>query len=289
MKPVIVLLHGFGFSSQVLKPLYKQLLQDKDYEVMCIDLPGYETSCEAPRETSGARTQHSVRDYKKSNPITLSQTKKNANQKLSEITHTILSQAPEQACYLGWSLGGLIAQYIAIHHPNRIQACINFNSSPCFAAKDDWPGIAPDRLSQFSQLAADNPQVLLRRFAGLQAPLNDREQQRRVKQLIFQDPIPSSNTLLTQLELLATIDLRDSIKHIQCPLHYIFAEHDRIVPIAAADKIKSYLPADSQQIGIIQLPDTHHLWFWPDATQAYNIIQQLFCNPARSSLKTVTI
>ncbi|VFS85722.1 Pimelyl-[acyl-carrier protein] methyl ester esterase [Raoultella planticola] len=60
---------------------------------------------------------------------------------LEEMAQQVLSQAPEQAIWLGWSLGGLVASQIALQHPGRVQALVTVASSPCFGADGDWPGI----------------------------------------------------------------------------------------------------------------------------------------------------
>lgn len=56
------------------------------------------------------------------------------------MAEAVLQQAPDKAIWLGWSLGGLVASQIALTHPERVQALVTVASSPCFSARDEWPG-----------------------------------------------------------------------------------------------------------------------------------------------------
>ena len=67
------------------------------------------------------------------------------------MAEVVLRQAPDKAIWLGWSLGGLVASQIALTHPERVLALVTVASSPCFSARDEWPGIKPDVLAGFQQ------------------------------------------------------------------------------------------------------------------------------------------
>ena len=70
---------------------------------------------------------------------------------LADMAEVVLRQAPDKAIWLGWSLGGLVASQIALTHPERVLALVTVASSPCFSARDEWPGIKPDVLAGFQQ------------------------------------------------------------------------------------------------------------------------------------------
>ncbi len=59
---------------------------------------------------------------------------------LADMAEAVLQQAPDKAIWLGWSLGGLVASQIVLTHPERVQALVTVASSPCFSARDEWPG-----------------------------------------------------------------------------------------------------------------------------------------------------
>lgn len=84
---------------------------------------------------------------------------------LEQMTEIVLAAAPPQAWWLGWSLGGLVASQAALMQPQRVKGLITVASSPCFAARDEWPGIRPDVLSGFQhQLSLDFQRTVERVF-----------------------------------------------------------------------------------------------------------------------------
>ncbi len=87
---------------------------------------------------------------------------------LADMAEVVLRQAPDKAIWLGWSLGGLVASQIALTHPERVQALVTVASSPCFSARDEWPGIKPDVLAGFQQQLSDDFQRTVERFPALQ-------------------------------------------------------------------------------------------------------------------------
>lgn len=132
----LVLLHGWGLNAQVWDCITPQLASH--FTLHLVDLPGYGRS-----GGFGAMS-------------------------LEAMAQRVLEQAPPQAVWLGWSLGGLVASQVAIMRPERVQALVTVASSPCFAARDDWPGIKPEVLAGFQQQLSDDFQRTVERFLALQ-------------------------------------------------------------------------------------------------------------------------
>ena len=99
----LVLLHGWGMNGAVWQQSVEALRHH--YRVHVVDLPGFGLSHQRHFST------------------------------LADLTAQVLEDAPEKAIWLGWSLGGLVACHIALHHPERAQGLITVASSPCFAEK----------------------------------------------------------------------------------------------------------------------------------------------------------
>ncbi|VEB52926.1 Biotin synthesis protein BioH [Salmonella enterica subsp. enterica] len=85
---------------------------------------------------------------------------------LEEMTAQVAKNAPDQAIWLGWSLGGLVASQMALTHPERVQALVTVASSPCFSAREGWPGIKPEILGGFQQQLSDDFQRTGGAFSG---------------------------------------------------------------------------------------------------------------------------
>src|ERR1700676_4457936 len=91
--PPLVLLHGWGWHSGIWQPLLPELA--KYYQITMIDLPG---------------CGHSVLLSDSYN--------------LEILATQLLQVAPPLATWLGWSLGGLIAMWMALHYPARVNKLI---------------------------------------------------------------------------------------------------------------------------------------------------------------------
>lgn len=64
-------------------------------------------------------------------------------------------------------LGGLVANQITLRHPERVQALITVASSPCFSAREAWPGIKPEVLAGFQHQLSEDFQRTVERFLGV--------------------------------------------------------------------------------------------------------------------------
>jgi pimeloyl-[acyl-carrier protein] methyl ester esterase len=85
----LILLHGWGWHSGIWQPLIPQLA---DYfELFLIDLPGF-------GKNASFDTSYDI----------------------EAIANQLFQVVPEQATWLGWSLGGMIAWWVALHHPTKV-------------------------------------------------------------------------------------------------------------------------------------------------------------------------
>lgn len=141
---------------------------------------------------------------------------------------------PAQFSVIGWSLGGLYATELALRYPGRIQSLINISSSPCFIKKESWPGIEGTVFQQFNEkLRADN-QGTLEEFMRLQS--------RGVKAQYFRHKPLSISGLDQGLKMIETLDLREKIKALTCPIHYIQGRLDAIIPATLSETMKRTHP-----------------------------------------------
>lgn len=240
-KKNIILLHGWGFHSGVWEPFLPLL--EKHYHTTCIDLPGFGKT-PLPNKT-----------------LTLDLLVKN-----------VLSTAPDKAIYLGWSMGGLVATKIAIDHPQRIEKLITISNTPKFLATNDWPGTSPKVLEKFATLLKKDRQTTLEQFATLQFQNSNTDQSviKQLKALITNTTQPELRALTDGLTILKETDLRNKLKHIQCPQRYLFGQHDTIVPVAVAEKIKDL----THHASIKVIPKTSHAAFLSQPKQCLDLIQE---------------
>ncbi|MCB1827427.1 MAG: alpha/beta fold hydrolase, partial [Coxiellaceae bacterium] len=151
---------------------------------------------------------------------------------LETITQHVLKNTPEKAFYLGWSLGGLIAMNIAIHHPEKISKLVTIASTPKFIASDNWPGMSNALLEKFYESLKTDYKKTLQQFIALQfyGSQTDRTVIQTLKKQLSNNEPPSVTMLSDTLDILKKTDLRNELKKITCPQFYLFGRYDTLVP-----------------------------------------------------------
>ncbi|EKN4767257.1 TPA: pimeloyl-ACP methyl ester esterase BioH [Yersinia enterocolitica] len=208
----LVLLHGWGLNAGVWHCIIDRLAPH--FRLHLVDLPGYGRSTEF-----GAMS-------------------------LSEMAEIVLQQAPQQAIWLGWSMGGLVASQIALSHPERVRALITVSSSPCFTAHDEWPGIRPEVLAGFQQQLSEDFQRTVERFLALQTLGTEsaRQDARLLKAVVLQHQMPEVAVLTGGLDILRTADLREELADCSLPFLRIYGYLDGLVPRKVAALLDSQWP-----------------------------------------------
>jgi pimeloyl-[acyl-carrier protein] methyl ester esterase len=146
---------------------------------------------------------------------------------------------------LGWSLGGLVAQRIALNQPDRIRRLVLVSSTPSFVSKPDWQaGVDPANFNTFAQnVNADYKHAILQ-FLTLQC-MKSNDARATIKQLrasFETKPTPTQTTLQRALHVLLESDLREEIPNIRKPTLLIHGDRDTLAPVQAAHWMMQQLP-----------------------------------------------
>ncbi len=212
----LILIHGWGMNGAVWQHIAKKL--STHFCVHIVDLPGYGYSADCRADN------------------------------LEDIVSLLLEKAPERAVWVGWSLGGVIAAYIALKHAKRVSKLITVASSPKFAADKPWVGIKPQVLDAFSQQLAQDCSGTIERFMALQT-LGSPSAKEDVKQLrdaVLSRPQPHYDALCAGLDILKHTDLREAIKHISVPLLSLYGRLDGLVPVKISAQVAASVPQSQQ-------------------------------------------
>lgn len=214
----LVLLHGWGWHSGIWQPLLPYLAEK--FQLFLIDLPGFGKS-----------------------PLG------NFRYQEAEIADLLLAHVPEKAHWLGWSLGGMIAWNIALHHPERVNSLITVASSPKFLHADNWPGVDTLVLKNFSDLLLQDQHKTLHDFLELQlrGSANKHELLPELKQ-IFSNTKFSPDALQMSLQLLQKMDLRAQLNKLSVPSLHLFGSHDTLVPTDVAALIAPQLQSGKCEV-----------------------------------------
>jgi malonyl-CoA O-methyltransferase len=188
----------------------------------------------------------------------------------------LLSRLPPKFTLMGWSLGGMLATVLTAHFPDRISHLITLATNVKFVAQDNWAQAMPAKIfSTFVDSFAANPEVTLKRFAGLMAK-GDRQERPLLKQLknltakswaTNNDEQPERILWQKNLQLLGFLDNQSLFSELRVKGLHLFGAGDNLVPNSAAETIKR-LNA-TQKIAV--LPEVGHAFFFsePMATMGY--------------------
>lgn len=232
--PHLTLIHGWGAESRVWEDWAREYLSPY-YSITLIDLPGFGESPEI------ATTETLQEDW----------------------LQAIESGLPEKTHLLGWSLGGLISQQIALRNPEKIESLICLASTPRFTQNDGWKhSISPQIIHDFIKAISFETNQALKKFWRwqLQGIADSRAQMKALINHMRKRTLPSIKTLNQGLILLKDIDNRSTIKDIQMPTLWLLGEHDPLVP----QEMRANLPELQPKAEIHILEDGSHIPFFSD-------------------------
>ena len=207
--PNLTLIHGWGAQNSVWQDWAADSLA-QHFTVTLIELPGFGESAPLSLE----------------NPT---------DQALETAWLEAIQQIlPKKTHLLGWSLGGLLAQKLALKYPQQIDKLICLASTPRFTQCDNWQhAVSPQVMTDFINAISQNPAQTLNHFWKLQLQGSDGAR-KLIKQLLMQmkDSIfPSLEGLLQGLNLLNSIDCRGQAAEISRPTLWLLGENDPLIPM----------------------------------------------------------
>lgn len=222
------LLHGFGLNSRVWSGITPALSQE--YNLYCVDLPGHGYS-PAPDQPLG----------------------------LPEMAEAVCQSVPYQdtPTWIGWSLGGVVALWMAYRWPDRVKRLILIASTPQFAQTADWScGMETAVLDRFAFELSQDYATTLKRFLALQVQGEGdkdlaKETLRHLRQVILEAPAPHPLGLQSGLAILQNASLLSILTNIPCPILWIFGERDKLVPVEVGERLKERSLISPQNVRII--------------------------------------
>ncbi|CAG0912116.1 unnamed protein product, partial [Cyprideis torosa] len=139
---------------------------------------------------------------------------------------------------MGWSLGGLVAQALALQYPQLVKALILVASTPCFVQHAGWQhGLPESVLHEFATNLQQDYQATVKRFFALQF-MGVRSNPQMIHDLrdnILSKPA-AFHALETGLEILNSADFsRQTITH---PQQWILGRLDKLIPVGLAETLE---------------------------------------------------
>ena len=211
----MVLLHGWAMHSGYFESVVEKL-SDR-FRVHLVDMPGYGES----------------RDYPQPYSIETLAT---------EITSALEPVLQGKAIWLGWSLGGSVATWIAAYVNEKVAALILVANNPRFVQESDWPyGVEDNVLQAFANSLVSDYEKTLLRFLSLQirGAENERELLRQLRQQMQHAIPPTAEVLKGGLEILRQFDGRVLLQQMHTPVLLIAGAKDTLVPVKAVENISA--------------------------------------------------
>jgi pimeloyl-ACP methyl ester carboxylesterase len=169
-----------------------------------------------------------------------------------------------KATILGHSMGGFIAQAMALEHPERVERLILCSTN--FGGPHHVP-VTPEAMAVLSDVSGDPIERFRRGIEVSVAPGWAKSHPEIIREWVdFRlrnpiDPIPYQAQLAVGLSLIAEdASFEHKLKNIKSPTLILFGEHDKVVPPANAQLLAAQIPGSSIHI----LPDAGH--FFPIET-----------------------
>jgi len=210
-----VLIHGWGMNRQIWQGVIEHLPSEVAARVVALDMPGYGDNQVGEIEMN-----------------------------FDGLVSWLEEQVTVPSILIGWSLGGLVAQRLAIKSPEKVIQLGLVATTPHFVQRADWPGIKPQVLAMFAKQLSQDHASLIDKFMAIQAMGSETAKQdiRKIKHWVLSKPTPASNVLAAGLNMLETIDLRSDLKYLPENTHVLLGKLDSLVPVKAAEQILDSKP-----------------------------------------------
>lgn len=219
-RPRVVLLHGVGLDRSIWRPL-REHLDPERYDVAAPDLLGHGDAPPAPGDTG-----------------------------LADLAAAVLPDLGPGTHVVGFSLGALVTQHLAIHHPDRV-ASATFVSSVCRRTPAERAAV----LARLDAAEADFPASveasLQRWYAGTDVPADVVADTERI---LRANDIPS---YLACYRVFATADaeVADDLPRIAVPTLAITGSDDPGSTPQMSERLGAAIPG----CRVIVLPETRHM------------------------------
>ncbi len=168
---------------------------------------------------------------------------------VADAADAFAEQISEPAYLVGWSLGGLVALYLAHRHPEKVRALCLTASFARFQAAPDYPeGLSNPALAKMIVLFEQDYHKYMKQFLQLQFLYA--KDQHPVLEKVLPDIVKHGAPAAMQAELdaVADADARAFLPHIHAPTLLIFGAKDSITPPRMGEYLHRHLPQSELHI-----------------------------------------
>ncbi len=176
----------------------------------------------------------------------------------------------ERAHVAGCGLGGALALWLAIHHPERVARIAVMGASPSVKDPTFWTALAARLRAGEAEFVAD------KLISGWLTPaLRDRDAA-LVKSLTAAIASNASDDLARCYETLAKLDLQQDLGRVATPTLIMLGEEDPFVTVAEAEKLRAALPQAVLEV----IPQAAHLMTVEQPARVVKVLLDYFGSAA---------
>lgn len=204
----VVLVHGWAMHGGFWREFAEELA--RSYRVTCLDLPGHGRS--AP-----------IDDYAPERIVAL-----------------LARSAPEEAHWIGWSLGATLVLFLSGLFPERVKTVGLIAGNPKFASDPEWQyALKRDVLDQFHRNLLENFTLTLLRFLKAQtvAMKSSAELYRTLKKRLDECASPQPEALAAGVEILKSADQREQLRTLGKPVFALLGTEDSLIPVGVKEEL----------------------------------------------------
>jgi 3-oxoadipate enol-lactonase len=238
--PPLLLIQGLGYGGRGWGPVLEPLAED--FTVAVFDNRGFGASDVPP------------------GPYSVTE--------LAEDARAVLDGAGfERTHVVGASLGGMVAQELALAHPERIDRLVLACTTPGGVAAYPMP---PETVSLMLEAPTMDPEVALRRF--VENALGDRTSEELIEHIVAYRSAnpPDLGGWQSQAAAGALHDALDRIGEIGSPTLVVHGTKDAVVDPRNADLLAERIPNARLEL----LPGCGHLLFWEEPERFASLIKE---------------
>lgn len=216
----VCFLHGWAANHHIFDHLIKELPNHDKFNYQAWDLPGHGTRSDEQNHFDVVKIADEFAH------------------RLHDKTHLV-----------GWSLGGLIAMYIAERHPEKVASLVLTSTFPKLLRDDDYSaGLKNPAIDKMADLFPTDYAKYMKQFLQLQF-LYRKEQSGIIDQLMPSiTQYGSPGGLISALECIHNSDARAILANIKTPCCLIFGNKDAITPVAMGQYLHEHIPHNELNI-----------------------------------------
>ncbi|MFD3683616.1 3-oxoadipate enol-lactonase [Nocardiopsis sp. NPDC058631] len=177
-----------------------------------------------------------------------------------------------RAHYAGLSIGGMVGQWLAVHHPERIDHLALLATSPFMGPAGNWRDRAALVRDQGTAAVADS--VVERWFTPGFTRDNPHDVARLRGQIAATDPEGYAGCC----QAIETYDLRDDLHRVTAPTLVLAGADDPSTPPAGHAEL---IAGRVQHARLVVLDDAAHLLSWQQAAKVNTLLTQHFASADR--------